>query len=156
MSRIVIELTNRCNLRCGHCYDERHAGTGDLGIEIIEKILREARACGIDHLSFTGGEPTLHRQFPEIVRRVGEAAYTFSFVTNGSTFPQTYPLLVGCRTAVPDRHLQPGRGPRGDPRPAPRHRLVPARDAGGESLRRQGAPVLLEHGRDGTEPPRGE
>ena len=98
MSRIVIELTNRCNLRCGHCYDERHAGTGDLGIEIIEKILREARACGIDHLCFTGGEPTLHRQFPEIVRRVGEAAYTFSFVTNGSTFPQTYPLLVSCRT----------------------------------------------------------
>lgn len=97
MSRIVIELTNRCNLRCLHCFEERHAGTGDLGIDIVEKVLREGSSCGIEHVCFTGGEPTLHRQFHEILRRVCEAHYTFSFVTNGSTFPQIYPLLVRSR-----------------------------------------------------------
>ena len=54
MARLVIELTNRCNLRCQHCFEERHAATGDLSLEVIEKVLREGKSCGIDHLAFTG------------------------------------------------------------------------------------------------------
>jgi MoaA/NifB/PqqE/SkfB family radical SAM enzyme len=81
-------------LRCQHCFAERHAATGDLPLVILEKILREGRACGIDHLAFTGGEPTIHRQFAEIIARVCEAGYTFSFVSNGTTFPHLYPLLL--------------------------------------------------------------
>ena len=34
MTRLVIELTNRCNLRCQHCFAERHATTGDLPLTI--------------------------------------------------------------------------------------------------------------------------
>jgi MoaA/NifB/PqqE/SkfB family radical SAM enzyme len=93
MARIVIELTNRCNLRCQHCFDERHAATGELPLALIDKVLREGKGCGIDHLAFTGGEPTLHRQFAAIVRAVCAADYPFSFVSNGSTFPQCYALL---------------------------------------------------------------
>jgi MoaA/NifB/PqqE/SkfB family radical SAM enzyme len=94
LSRLVIELTNRCNLSCQHCFEERHAATGDLSLEILDKVLQEAKACGIDHLAFTGGEPTIHRRFGEIVRRVCEAGYTFGFVSNGVNLPRIYPLLV--------------------------------------------------------------
>jgi MoaA/NifB/PqqE/SkfB family radical SAM enzyme len=94
MARIVVELTNRCNLRCQHCFDERHAATGDLPLEILQKVLREGKSCGIDQVSFTGGEPTIHRQFHEIIRCVCEAGYVFSFVSNGVNFPQIYPLLL--------------------------------------------------------------
>jgi MoaA/NifB/PqqE/SkfB family radical SAM enzyme len=97
MARIVIELTNRCNLHCQHCFEERHAATGDLPLEILERVLREGRSCGIDHLSFTGGEATIHRQFAEIIRRVCGAGYTFSFVSNGMNYPQIYPLLLTYR-----------------------------------------------------------
>jgi MoaA/NifB/PqqE/SkfB family radical SAM enzyme len=93
MARLVIELTNRCNLRCQHCYDERHAGTGELPLAILDQVLRQGKDCGIDHLAFTGGEPTLHRHFAEVVQRVGEATYTYSLVSNGATFPQIAPLL---------------------------------------------------------------
>jgi MoaA/NifB/PqqE/SkfB family radical SAM enzyme len=99
VSRLVVELTNRCNLRCQHCFDERHAATGELSLEILEKVLREGKSCGIDHLSFTGGEPTIHREFDEIVRRVSDAGYAFGFVSNGVRIPQIYPLLVEHRTA---------------------------------------------------------
>jgi MoaA/NifB/PqqE/SkfB family radical SAM enzyme len=95
--RIVIELTNRCNLRCHHCFEERHAATGDLPLEILDKVVREGKSCGIDHLSFTGGEPTIYRHFDEIVRRLCEAGYTFGFVSNGLNFPQIYPLLLTYR-----------------------------------------------------------
>ena len=40
MARLVIELTNRCNLRCQHCFAERHAATGELPLAIIDKVLR--------------------------------------------------------------------------------------------------------------------
>jgi MoaA/NifB/PqqE/SkfB family radical SAM enzyme len=87
MARIILELTNRCNLRCGHCFGERHAGTGDLPAAIVERVLSEARACGIDHICFTGGEPTLYRGFKSLVERTCAAGYTFSFVSNGRRFP---------------------------------------------------------------------
>ena len=51
MARLVVELTNRCDLRCPHCFGERHAATGDLSLEIVDKVLAEASACGIDHWS---------------------------------------------------------------------------------------------------------
>jgi MoaA/NifB/PqqE/SkfB family radical SAM enzyme len=94
LARIVVELTNRCNLSCGHCFDERHAATGDLPLEILDKLLREGKNCGIDQVSFTGGEPTLHRRFKEIIERVTEAGYWFSFVSNGVSFLRLYPLLL--------------------------------------------------------------
>ncbi len=93
MARIIVELTNRCNLRCRHCYEERHAATADLPLEILDKVLQEGHGCGIDHIDFTGGEPTIHRRFAEIIQRVCEAAYTFGFVSNGINFPKIYPPL---------------------------------------------------------------
>jgi MoaA/NifB/PqqE/SkfB family radical SAM enzyme len=97
MARMVIELTNRCNLRCLHCFEERHAATADLPLAILEKVLREGKCCGIEHVAFTGREPTIHRQFAGIIRRVCEAAYTFGVVSNGATFPQIVPLLLRAR-----------------------------------------------------------
>jgi MoaA/NifB/PqqE/SkfB family radical SAM enzyme len=94
MARLVIELTNRCNLRCRHCFDERHAATGDLSLAILDKVLAEGKRCGIEHVAFTGGEPTVHREFAEIIQRVCAAAYAWSFVTNGGTFPHIVPLLL--------------------------------------------------------------
>jgi len=94
MARIVLELTNRCNLRCRHCYDERHASTGDLPCEIVETVLRGGASCGIDHVCFSGGEPTLHKAFGTIVERVCQEGFAFSIVTNGLNFPGVSRLLA--------------------------------------------------------------
>jgi len=99
MARLVIELTDRCNLRCQHCFDARHAGTSELPLTLLKTVLRDGKTCGIHHLAFTGGEPTLHRQFAEVVRAVCAAGYPYSFVSNGATFPQLYPLLRETRSA---------------------------------------------------------
>ena len=45
MVRLVIELTNRCNLRCLHCFTERHAATGDLPLTMLEKSCTRAKAA---------------------------------------------------------------------------------------------------------------
>ena len=97
MARIVIELTNRCNLSCTHCFDGRHSADGDLKIEIIEKILASAKAHGFDYLAFTGGDPTVHPRFIEILKMVYEAGYNFGFVTNGQNFTKIYGNILPLR-----------------------------------------------------------
>ena len=97
MARIVIELTNRCNLRCQHCFSGRHGGKDDLPVATLQRVLSEARDHGFDHLSFTGGDPTTHRRFKEILGLTYEAGYFFSFVTNGWTFSRFYPELLPFR-----------------------------------------------------------
>ena len=152
MPRLVIELTNRCNLSCGHCFDERHAASGDLSLEVIEKVLREGKGCGIEQLSFTGGEPTIHRRFKEIIQRVAKAGYRFSFVSNGVSFPRIYPLLLKHRRwfvgvtfsldgAREETHDQ-----------LARQRIVSAGDASRQYLCCQRVAIYSEHGADRTEP----
>ncbi len=92
--RMAIELTNRCNLRCGHCFDERHRADGNLDMMIMEEILRNGSKHGFHSLSFTGGEPTLHPEFNRILTRSSEAGYTFGFVSNGWNFTGLYEKLL--------------------------------------------------------------
>lgn len=97
MAHIVVELTNRCNLACHHCFTGRHGGRDDLPLEAFDKVLAEAKAFGFSQLSFTGGDPTLHRQFFEIVQRTFDAGFEFGFVTNGWNFVDVFPRLARYR-----------------------------------------------------------
>ncbi|GJQ59129.1 MAG: radical SAM protein [Candidatus Scalindua sp. AMX11] len=98
MPSIVIELTNHCNLSCQHCMEGRHSSDGQsLKLEILDKILQNCKEHGFDHLSFTGGEPTLHPRFNEILKNVYEAGYNFGFVTNGWNFVEMYSQLLPYR-----------------------------------------------------------
>jgi pyruvate-formate lyase-activating enzyme len=97
MTKLVVELTDRCNLRCGHCPSGRHGGRSELPLEVLRRVLAEARRCGIDHLAFSGGEPTLHRRFAEVVASTAEAGLDFSMVTNGWSFPKHMDALLPYR-----------------------------------------------------------
>lgn len=66
-----LHVTQRCNLRCTHCYAE--AGDGeDLPLPEIERIADGAIAAGFRQLVVTGGEPTVHRDW----NRIAEAMRT--------------------------------------------------------------------------------
>lgn len=97
MAKIVIELTNRCNLSCQHCFTGRHGGKDDLPLAVLKMVLAEAKALGFDHLSFTGGDPTVYRHFFEAIRFTCEAGYRFGFNTNGWNFTQLYLDLLPWR-----------------------------------------------------------
>lgn len=107
---IGLETTNRCNYACIHCLRADIAPRKDLPpdlqqaigprnprrdipLELVEKIIDEARPFNIPYVSFTGGEPTLHPQFKEIVRMFGEAGYKIMMVTNGTHFEKTYEAI---------------------------------------------------------------
>lgn len=92
--RIVIELTNRCNLACRHCFSGRHGGNDDLPLAVLENIFSGALALGFTHLTFTGGDPTVYKHFAELLERVSGRGYRFSFVTNGYNFASSHKKIL--------------------------------------------------------------
>jgi MoaA/NifB/PqqE/SkfB family radical SAM enzyme len=103
--RISIELTNICNLHCSYCMrdedDLYHSPAKFLSVELLTKIMRGARSSyGVEYVSFTGGEVTIHPKFGEIIEAVADEGLQLSFVTNGWHFDRVFPLLLKHRAAV--------------------------------------------------------
>jgi len=66
-----MELTERCNLNCIHCYINQPADNDsvkkrELSTEKIKAVLSEAASLGCLMVRFTGGEPLLRKDFEEI------------------------------------------------------------------------------------------
>src|SRR5438067_5631856 len=94
--RLIVELTNICNLHCSYCMRDEdalyHTKANFFPAELLRRVLRGARETyGIDYISFTGGEVTLHPRFAEIVATVESEAMQCSFVTNGWHFERVLP-----------------------------------------------------------------
>ena len=103
--RLTVELTNICNLHCSYCLRDEdalyHTPANFLPVDLFARIAAGARdAMGVEHIMFTGGEPTLHRQFGDIVAAVAGLSLTCSFVTNGWHFARVWPLLAAHRGTV--------------------------------------------------------
>lgn len=92
---IGIQLTTRCNLTCTHCFLD--GSVNDLSMETLKNIISYAKANGCTCLSLTGGEPALHPRFAEIVGALAGNNITFTMITNGQNFTDTYqriPLIA--------------------------------------------------------------
>lgn len=84
--KLIFELTSLCNFSCTHCIREE-GEPGFLPVSLVEKVLAETRRYGnINYVAFTGGEPTLHPEFPRLLELVTGYGYRFGFVTNGWRF----------------------------------------------------------------------
>lgn len=80
-----LELTNRCNERCTHCYIDKFADDLQrvLSFQDWEKILQELRGAGSLYLILMGGEAMLNPHFWDILRRGAELGFHCSMITNG-------------------------------------------------------------------------
>jgi radical SAM protein with 4Fe4S-binding SPASM domain len=107
--RLDLALTYRCNNDCAHCYNVEHpsqlpSGTGlelrsELSTSDWKRIIDKAWQLGIPHIIFTGGEPTLRADLPELIgyaerngqitglntnaRRLSDAHYVETLVAAG-------------------------------------------------------------------------
>lgn len=81
----MLELTYRCNLDCWFCYNDRasvkRALNGQQWIDVLEQSAR----MGVLHLALTGGEPTLHPEFFDILEAARRLGFVIRIKTNGHT-----------------------------------------------------------------------
>ena len=89
LTHLDMELTERCNNNCIHCYinlpaNDIKAKQKELSATEIKEILKEAVSLGCLKVRFTGGEPLLREDFEELyffARRLGLKVIIF---TNGT------------------------------------------------------------------------
>src|SRR5262249_10253797 len=103
--RLIVELTNICNLHCSYCLRDEdalyHQKASFFSTELLRRVIREAHdTIGLSHVMFTGGETTLHPKFKEIVETVGAEGLQCSFVTNGWHFERVWPIITANRNTV--------------------------------------------------------
>lgn len=81
-----ISITQRCNLNCFYCHHEGEAGARDeMSADEIIRIVGIAYALGVRRVKYTGGEPLLRDDLPEIIRRtVSLGMEDTAITTNGS------------------------------------------------------------------------
>ena len=65
--RMDLALTYRCNNDCLHCYNARPRDFAELDTESWKLILDRLWELGVPHIVFTGGEPTLRNDLPELI-----------------------------------------------------------------------------------------
>ena len=83
-----LELTNRCNLQCVHCYTESHPHSGDrdlLTTHDYDRLMREAYDLGCRKLQFIGGEPQLNRDFHRLLVAAKTIGFEFIEVLSNLT-----------------------------------------------------------------------
>jgi radical SAM protein with 4Fe4S-binding SPASM domain len=81
--RMDLALTYRCNDACAHCYNARPRDYPELDTTTWKTILGQLRAIGIPHVCFTGGEPTLRNDLPELVAHAQGLGQVTGLLTNG-------------------------------------------------------------------------
>jgi radical SAM protein with 4Fe4S-binding SPASM domain len=80
--RMDLALTYRCNVDCGHCYNQRRESAELSGAD-WKRILRTLWDHGVPHVDFTGGEPTLRQDLPELIEYAEDLGMITGLLTNG-------------------------------------------------------------------------
>jgi MoaA/NifB/PqqE/SkfB family radical SAM enzyme len=78
--RYVFVLTNRCNLRCSFCFQEKDSIKGSLTTEDWLKVIHQLPDYA--HVTLTGGEPFLFKGFKEVFEAITER-HTCNIISNG-------------------------------------------------------------------------
>ncbi len=82
---IRISINDDCNLNCFYCHREGQIdSTKKMSPGEIEKILMVAKELGISRVKFTGGEPLIRKDLPDIIRRASKYMTDVSLTTNGT------------------------------------------------------------------------
>lgn len=116
-----VSVTPRCNFRCAYCDplgSGAHEPVGTLLAEHFGVILRAAAGLGMRSVRFTGGEPLLRKDLPELLRLAEEAfagtaarSGDIALTTNASGLAKRLPELLAAglrRVNVSLDALDPG------------------------------------------------
>jgi MoaA/NifB/PqqE/SkfB family radical SAM enzyme len=82
-----VVVTRRCNLSCGYCneYDDHSA---PVPLPVLAARVDHLAKLRTASITFTGGEPLLHPDLPEIVRAARKRKMIVTMITNGFRLSQ--------------------------------------------------------------------
>jgi sulfatase maturation enzyme AslB (radical SAM superfamily) len=110
---VFCSVTNRCPYNCWHCSADGRKGD-DLTTGEWKKIIRELNGAGLGIIGFTGGEPLLRKDLPEIVTEaVNGGAHTILFTSGFGLTDNVaerlkesglYSMCISIDSVIEDKH----------------------------------------------------
>ena len=82
-------VTYRCNAKCGFC-DIWEKPSPYITIENATQNFKDLKRLGVKVIDFTGGEPLLHRDLPQLL----DLAKSFGFITTVTSNALLYPKMA--------------------------------------------------------------
>lgn len=82
---VQLELTNKCTTACSHCYRfEGSASTNqDIRLDTAKDLLSQLGAFGVRTVTFSGGEPTKHHDFSQLLLHAYTEGLLVGVISNG-------------------------------------------------------------------------
>lgn len=87
--KALLQITERCNLHCAHCFISAGNYGETMSIEIIRNaVIPKLKDCRVISVTLTGGEPFVHPDIIEIVSLLRSAEIRVGICTNGTSISQ--------------------------------------------------------------------
>lgn len=81
----MIYLTNKCNLRCPHCFiSAGSAKNNELSTEELFKLLNNLAVYGVKEVTFSGGEISMQPDLLKIIENAYSNGLSVKLLTNGT------------------------------------------------------------------------
>lgn len=84
--KALVQINEDCNLRCAHCFvSATRVGRQMPAERVADMLIPRLWASRVRRVTLTGGEPTIHPQFMEIVRSFRTAGMHVGICTNATS-----------------------------------------------------------------------
>ncbi|HKU42105.1 MAG TPA: radical SAM protein [Polyangiales bacterium] len=90
----MLEISDRCNEVCVHCYQQQ-GQKGEMTTEQVCAVLDELAELGVLLLTISGGEATLRSDFLQIVEHARRKGFAVRLFTNGLTMTRELAQALG-------------------------------------------------------------
>lgn len=82
LARVHINLSERCNERCLHCYYPASRRNALMSKNMFLEILKQCKVCNVLNITIGGGEPMLNPLLPFIIKKCRENNFSVNILSN--------------------------------------------------------------------------
>jgi radical SAM protein with 4Fe4S-binding SPASM domain len=82
LASVQVELSSRCNEHCIHCYIPHENKISDIDPALFYNILDQCRDMGVLGLTLSGGEPMVHKNFCDFLKKAKEYDFSINILSN--------------------------------------------------------------------------
>lgn len=82
LTSIHMEIASECNERCIHCYIPHELKSKIMDTNLFYSILEQCKSMNVLHITISGGEPMLHPNFIDFLKKCNEYNFSVNILSN--------------------------------------------------------------------------